>query len=161
MTVRESFNMKVWVDADACPVVIKEILFRAAIRTNITTTLVANAMLRVPIDPNIRAVQVEKGLDVADAYIVQQLTAGDLVITADIPLAALVIAKGASALNPRGMFYTRENIAERLSMRDMLEALRGQGIDLGEPAVFSNNDKKTFAAELDRFLASQHQVKLP
>lgn len=145
--------MKIWVDADACPVIIKEILFRAAIRTSISTTLVANAFLRVPPSPNIFSIQVEKGFDVADNYIVQALQAGDLVITADIPLAAQVVAKSAHALNPRGEMYSSANIAERLAMRDMMDELRSQGAEIGGPAVFSQADRQKFAAELDRFIA--------
>ncbi len=150
--------MQIWVDADACPVVIKEILFRAAMRTGINTTLVANAWLRVPPSPFIRAVQVDKGFDVADNYIVQSLQAGDLVITADIPLATQVIAKSAHALNPRGELYSNANIAERLAMRNMMDELRNQGAELGGPAVFNLADRQTFAAELDRFLA-RHSKK--
>ena len=145
--------MKIWVDADACPVVIKEILYRAAIRTSIETILVANAWLRVPPSPHIRSVQVDKGFDVADNHIVQALQAGDLVITADIPLAAQVVAKGAHALNPRGEIYTSANIAERLAMRDMMDELRSQGAEIGGPAAFNQADRQKFAAELDRFMA--------
>lgn len=145
--------MNIWVDADACPVVIKEILFRAAERTRITTTLVANKLLRVPPSPYIKALQVPAGFDVADNKIVQDLTAGDLVITADIPLAAQVIAKGAHALNPRGEFYSTANINERLAMRNFMEELRGSGVDISGPSTFSQADRQAFAAELDRFLA--------
>lgn len=145
--------MKVWVDADACPVVIKEILFRAATRTGIMTTLVANKLLFVPPSPNIRAMQVEKGFDVADNKIVELLEAGDLVITADIPLASQVVAKGGFALNPRGEFYTTANIAERLAMRNLMEELRSTGVELSGPATFNQSDRQAFAAELDRFLA--------
>ena len=150
--------MKIWVDADACPVVIKEILFRAAARTGIMTTLVANKLLFVPPAPNIRAMQVEKGFDVADNKIVELLEAGDLVITADIPLAAQVVAKGATALNPRGEFYSEANIAERLAMRNLMEELRSTGAELGGPATFGQADKQAFAAELDRFLARQTKL---
>lgn len=144
--------MKIWVDADACPVVIKEILFRAATRTGIMTTLVANKLLFVPHSPNISAMQVEKGFDVADNKIVELLVAGDLVITADIPLAAQVVAKGGFALNPRGEFYTTANIAERLAMRNLMEELRSTGVELGGPATFNQADKQAFAGELDKFL---------
>ena len=147
--------MKIWVDADACPIVIKEILFRAATRTGIMTTLVANKMLYVPPSPNIRVMQVEKGFDVADNKIVELLEAGDLVITADIPLAAQVVAKGGTALNPRGEFYTAANIAERLAMRNLMEELRSTGMEVGGPATFNQSDRQAFAAELDRFLARQ------
>lgn len=145
--------MKIWVDADACPVVIKEILYRAAIRTGIETILVANAWLRVPPSAHIRSIQVDKGFDVADNHIVQALQAGDLVITADIPLAAQVVAKGAHALNPRGELYSSANIAERLAMRDMMDELRSQGAEIGGPAAFNQADRQNFAAELDKFIA--------
>ena len=145
--------MRVWVDADACPVVIKEIVYRAAIRTRIETMLVANTYLKVPPSPFIHTLEVPKGFDVADSKIVELLNAGDLVITADIPLAALVVAKGGFALNPRGEFYTTANIAERLAMRNLMDELRGNGMELGGPATFSNSDRQAFAAELDRFLA--------
>jgi uncharacterized protein len=143
---------RIWVDADACPVVIKEILFRAAERTKTETILVANKLLRVPPSPYIRALQVPAGFDVADNKIVQALSAGDLVITADIPLAAEVIAKGGHALNPRGEFYSTTNIQERLAMRNFMEELRGSGVDISGPASFSQSDRQAFAAELDRFL---------
>lgn len=145
--------MNIWVDADACPVVIKEILYRAANRTKIMTTLVANKSLRVPISPYIKSLEVPKGFDVADNRIVQELVAGDLVITADIPLAAQVIAKQAHALNPRGEFYSTANIAERLAMRNFMEELRASGVETSGPAVFNHSDRQQFAAELDRFLA--------
>lgn len=146
-------QFKIWVDADACPVVIKEILFRAAERTKTETILVANKLLRVPPSPYIRALQVPTGFDVADNKIVQDLSAGDLVITADIPLAAQVIAKGGHALNPRGELYSTANIQERLAMRNFMEDLRGSGVDISGPASFSQSDRQAFAAELDRFLA--------
>lgn len=145
--------MNIWVDADACPVAIKEILFRAADRTGITTTLVANRLLKIPPSANIRAMQVEAGFDVADNKIVEILAAGDLVITADIPLAAQVVAKGGFALNPRGEFYTTANIAERLAMRNLMEELRGNGLEIGGPSAFNQSDRQAFAAELDTFLA--------
>ena len=144
--------MKIWVDADACPVAIKVILFRAAQRTQIETILVANKLLRVPPSPWIRSVQVPAGFDVADNKIVQELVAGDIVITADIPLAAQVIAKGGHALNPRGEFYSVANINERLAMRNFMEELRGSGVDISGPGVFSQSDRQAFAAQLDRFL---------
>lgn len=145
--------MHIWVDADACPVVIKEILFRAAERTKLTTTFVANKLLRVPPSLYIKALQVPAGFDVADNKIVQELAAGDLVITADIPLAAQVIANGGHALNPRGEFYSTANINERLAMRNFMEELRGSGVDISGPSTFSQADRQSFAAELDRFLA--------
>ncbi len=149
--------MQLWVDADACPVVIKEILYRVANRTKVMTTFVANQLLRVPPSPYIRALQVPQGFDVADNKIVQAISAGDLVITADIPLAAQVIAKGAHALNPRGQFYSTANIAERLAMRNFMEELRGSGVDINGPSTFSQADRQAFAAELDRFFARQMQ----
>jgi len=145
--------MKILVDADACPVVIKEILFRAAERTKITTTLVANQFLRTPASPFIKMMTVPGGFDVADAKIVEECEAGDLVITADIPLAALVVSKGAHALNPRGELYTEANIKERLAMRNLMEELRGNGVDISGPATFHHGDRQAFAAALDSFLA--------
>ena len=145
--------MQIWVDADACPVVIKEIIFRAAERLQISTTLVANQMLRTPPSRFIRAIQVPSGFDVADAHMVEQLAAGDLVITADIPLASLVIERGAYALNPRGELYTTANIQEILTMRNFMDELRGAGVETGGPAAFSLADRQSFANQLDRFLA--------
>ncbi len=145
--------MHIWIDADAFPGVIKEILFRAAERLQIDTTLVANRLLRPPPSRFIRAVQVPAGFDVADAHIVAQVAGGDLVVTADIPLAAAVLARGAHALNPRGELYTQANIAERLSMRNFLEELRSSGVQTGGPAAFSQADRQAFGAALDRFLA--------
>lgn len=145
--------MKIWVDADACPVVIKEILFRAAERTKITTTLVANQFLRTPPSAFIKTIQVPSGFDVADNHIVLALTAGDLVITADIPLAAQVVEKGAYALNPRGELYTEANIKERLSMRNLMEELRSNGVEISGQAAFNQGDRQAFAASLDRLIA--------
>ena len=155
MATSEPRGLQIWVDADACPVVIKEMLFRAANRMQIMTTLVANQLLKVPPSPYIRALQVPGGFDVADDKIVQLLMPGDLVITADIPLAAQVIAKGGHALNPRGEFYSAANIEERLAMRNFMEELRGSGVDISGPSTFSHADRQAFAAQLDRFLA-QH-----
>lgn len=145
--------MHIWVDADACPGVIKEIIFRAAERKQIQTTLVANQMLRTPPSRFIRAIQVAHGFDVADAHIVDQVTGGDLVITADIPLAALVIERGADALNPRGELYTSATIRERLTMRNFMEELRSAGVETGGPAAFNQADRQAFANQLDRLLA--------
>ena len=144
--------MQIWVDADACPNVIKEILFRAATRARVSLTLVANQLLRAPPSPYIKVIQVPAGFDVADGKIVQQLQSGDLVITADIPLAALVIEKGGHALNPRGEFYTTENIRERLAMRNFMDELRNTGVNTGGPAQLSLSDRQAFANQLDRFL---------
>lgn len=145
--------MKVWVDADACPVVIKEILYRAADRTGVQLTLVANQALSTPSSANINTLQVLRGFDVADDEIVKRVEAGDLVITSDIPLAAEVIAKGGHVLSPRGEMHTTENIGARLNMRDFLDTMRSSGVEMGGgPAAFSQRDKQTFANELDRFL---------
>ena len=145
--------MQIWVDADACPGVIKEIIFRAAERRQIQTTLVANQMLRTPPSRFIRAIQVPSGFDVADRHIVDQVVAGDLVVTADVPLASLVIERDAHALNPRGELYTPATIRERLSMRNFMEELRSAGVETGGPASFSQSDRQAFANQLDRFLA--------
>ncbi len=145
--------MHIWVDADACPKVIKEMLFRAAERTGVAMTLVANQPLVTPRLKNIRSLRVAAGFDVADNEIVRRLLAGDLVITADIPLAAEVIAKGGQALNPRGELYTTENIRARLSMRDFMDSLRATGVETGGPASFSQADRQAFANQLDRFLS--------
>lgn len=145
--------MNIWVDADACPGVIKEILFRAAERTGIPLTLVANQPLRVPPARHIRAIQVAAGFDVADNEIVRRVTEGDLVITSDIPLAAEVIDKGAVALSPRGELFTTENIRARLNMRDFLDTMRASGMDTGGPPALSQADRQAFANHLDRLLA--------
>ncbi|KWB77250.1 YaiI/YqxD family protein [Burkholderia ubonensis] len=145
--------MQVLVDADACPVVVKDMLFRAARRAEVHVTLVANQYLRTPPSPIIKALQVPAGFDAADARIVELVTAGDLVITADIPFAAAVLDKGGHALDPRGNWFSRENIEERLSTRAMLDQLRSMGIDTGGPAPYGARDGKAFAAQLDRFLA--------
>ena len=145
---------QIWVDADACPKVIKEILYRAADRVGLPLILVANQPLQVPRSRYIRSVQVSAGFDVADNHIVQQAQAGDLVITADIPLAAEVISKGCVALNPRGDLYTEDNIRQRLSMRDFMDTLRSSGVDTGGPATLSQADRQAFANQLDRMLAS-------
>ncbi len=144
--------MKIWVDADACPAVIKEILFRAANRAQIPLTLIANQMLRVPASPWIRALQVPSGFDVADRRIAEEVVAGDLVITADVPLAAQVIDKGARVLDPRGELLDAGNIQERLSLRNFMEELRGSGVETGGPASFSAADRQAFANRLDGLL---------
>ncbi|WP_322105540.1 YaiI/YqxD family protein [Paraburkholderia sp. J41] len=145
--------MQILVDADACPGVIKEMLFRAAKRAEIVVTLVANQFLRTPPSPFIKAIQVSAGFDVADARVVELATAGDLVITADIPLAAAVLERGAHALDPRGNWFTRDNIQERLTMRDVMDQLRNSGVETGGPAPFGARDSKAFASQLDRFIA--------
>ena len=145
--------MHIWVDADACPVVVKEILYRAAERLQLPMTLVANKPLSIPSSRYIRMIQVARGLDVADNEIARRLEPGDLVITADIPLAADIIARGGHALNPRGEYYTSENVREHLSMRDFMEALRGGGVQTGGPQPLDQADRKRFADQLDRFLS--------
>jgi uncharacterized protein len=150
--------MQIWVDADACPVAIKEILFRAAERTGIRVTLVANQPMRVPASPHIRFQQVPAGFDVADRRIVELLEPHDLVITADIPLAAAALAKQAHALNPRGELYTQDNIRERLAMRNFMDELRGSGVVTGGPAALGARDRQAFANSLDAFL-SRHGTK--
>ncbi len=146
--------LQIWVDADACPAVIKDILYRAAQRTGLMLVLVANQPLRVPNSPHIRAIQVPKGFDVADHHIASRVQPGDLVITADIPLAAAVVDKGGYALNPRGELYSAENIRELLDMRNFMDTLRSSGIETGGPAAFSHADRQAFANRLDRFLAT-------
>lgn len=147
--------MQIWVDADACPKPIKEILFRAATRTGIPVTLIANQMLTVPRSPHIRAVQVPKGFDVADNEIVRRSEAGDLVITSDIPLAAEVIAKGGRILTPRGEPYDKGSIAAALTMRNFMDTLRSTGVETGGPASFSAADQHAFARQLDRELVAK------
>ena len=150
--------MKIWVDADACPVAVKEILYRAANRTQIPLVLVANRMLRVPPSPWITALQVPAGFDVADKRIATEAQSGDLVITADVPLAAEVIAKGAVVIDPRGELLTTSNIQERLALRNFLDSLRSSGVDTGGPSALSDADRKTFANQLDRLLAKRVQT---
>lgn len=152
--------MQIWVDADACPVVIKEILYRAARRTGLKLTLVANQGLSVPADSNITALQVGSGFDVADDEIVARCQAGDLVITADIPLAAELLEKGAQVLNPRGEVLTRGNIGARLNMRDFMETMRASGAQTSGPPPFNQRDRKAFAEQLDKLLA-KHQAATP
>jgi uncharacterized protein YaiI (UPF0178 family) len=144
--------MRIWVDADACPKVIKEILYRAAQRVGVELTLVANQPLTTPKSKFIKSQQVSAGFDVADNWIVNVVQAGDLVITADIPLAAEAVEKGALALSPRGQLYTEENIRERLTMRDVMDELRSFGVNTGGPSAISNSDRQAFANQLDRLL---------
>ncbi|MFK5969000.1 MAG: YaiI/YqxD family protein [Candidatus Marithrix sp.] len=144
--------MKIWVDADACPVVIKDILFRAAARTEIQLTLVANQPMHTPPSRYIKAIQVPPGFDIADNEIIKRLNIGDLVITSDIPLAAEVIEKGSHALNPRGELYSTENIKSRLNMRDFMDTLRSSGINTGGPPALNYKDRQIFANNLDKFL---------
>ena len=152
-------NAQIWVDADACPGAIKEILFRAAERERIPVTLVANQYLRTPPSRFIRAVQVPGGFDVADNEIVRRVAAGDLVVTQDIPLAALVIGKGALAIDPRGELHTPETIAQRLGMRNFMDELRGSGVDTGGHAPFHARDRQAFANQLDRWLTQRRQAR--
>jgi hypothetical protein len=149
--------MRIWVDADACPGAIKDILYRAAERTQIYVTLVANKSLHTPRSPWIQLVEVARGFDVADGHIVSAVEPGDLVVTADIPLAAAVVEKDASALNPRGEFYSRENVRELLDLRNFMQTLRSTGVDTGGPSAFSQSDRQAFANQLDRFLARQRR----
>ena len=143
----------IWVDADACPKAVKEILYRAADRVGVTVILVANQSLDVPGSPHIQSVQVPMGFDIADSHIAQAAAPGDLVVTADIPLAAEVVAQGCMAINPRGELYTEENIRERLNIRDFMATLRSSGVQTGGPLPFGQSDRQSFANQLDRFLA--------
>lgn len=149
--------MQIWVDADACPGVIKDILFRAAERTRVPVTLVANQPVRTGPSQYVRFVQVPAGFNVADERIVELMAPDDLVVTADIPLAAAVIGKGGVALNPRGELYTAENVRERLAMRNFMDELRGSGVDTGGPAALSQRDRQAFANQLDRLLARREK----
>jgi len=144
--------MTIWVDADACPGAIKDILYRAAQRASIQLKLVANRALQVPRSPWINMIQVPRGFDVADNHIVEMARAGDLVITADIPLAAAVVGKGACALNPRGELYTKDNVQGLLDMRNFMDTLRSSGVETGGPPALSNSDSRNFAAQLDRWM---------
>ena len=147
--------MNIWVDADACPVPIKEILFRAAERSQVDLIMVANHDIKTPPSRRIRFIRVESGFDVADNEIVKRMSTGDLVITGDIPLAAEVIENGGMALNPRGERYTTDNIKQRLAMRDLMESLRSSGIESGGQAPLNQTDRKKFADQLDKLLAKQ------
>ena len=145
--------MAIWVDADACPRVIRDILFRAAERCQTTLTLVANQAIEVPRSRHVRMVQVARGFDVADDEIAGRIRAGDLVVTADIPLAAQAIERGAEAISPRGERFTPDNIRERLTMRDLMDTLRGSGLATGGPPPLSASDRQAFANALDRYLS--------
>jgi uncharacterized protein YaiI (UPF0178 family) len=147
--------MQIWIDADACPQAVKQILFRAAERTGLSVTLVANRSFRTPPDPRIRSLWVPGGPDAADDRIVELMEAGDLVVTADIPLAARVVAKGGTALDFRGDLYTEDNVRERLALRDLMDELRGEGLRTGGPAPFGEADKRAFANALDRLLTQR------
>ncbi len=147
--------MHIWVDADACPGVIREILFRAAERTGVALTLVANQPVRTPPMPSVRSIQVASGFDIADNEIVRLVQPGDLVVTSDIPLASEAIDKGAVALSPRGELHTADTIRARLNMRDFLDTMRASGVQTGGPPALSQADRQAFASHLDRLL-SQH-----
>lgn len=155
MSDPDSAHPQIWVDGDACPGVVKDILFRAAERARVQVTLVANQWLRCPPSRFIRALQVQGGYDEADSAIVERLRAGDLVVTQDIPLAARVIEKGGVAVSPRGEPFTADNMAERLSMRNFMEELRGAGVQTGGPSTFHARDRQAFANYLDRWLAQR------
>ncbi len=147
--------MQIWIDADACPKAVKELVFRASARLSLPVCLVANRAMAVPPSPLIRLVQVKPGSDVADSYIVQHAAAGDLVITADVPLAAQVVAKGALALDPRGDLYSADTIGERLAVRNLIEELRWAGVATGGPAAYSDVDRRHFAQALNRILSAR------
>jgi len=152
--------MQIWVDADACPVVIREILFRAAERTGVRMTLVANKPVRIPTaQTNLRFLQVPPGFDAADKRIVELMQRDDLVVTADVPLAAAAIEKGGVALNPRGELYTKENVRERLSVRNFLDELRGSGVNTGGPPALSQRERQLFANQLDTWLAKRGRIR--
>lgn len=157
--LKEKTMMKIWVDADACPVVIKEILFRAAQRTRTPVMLVANHALSIPPSPFIDFLQVTQGFDIADNAIVQRMQAGDLIITSDIPLAAEAIEKGGTALSPRGERYTANNIRARLNMRDFMETLRSSGVATGGPSALSQADRQAFANQLDQWLMQKKKTE--
>ena len=151
----DELSLTIWVDADACPTVIKDILYRAAQRTGIELILVANQPLRVPPARNIRSIQVQAGFDIADNEIARRCNAGDLVISADIPLVAEVIEKGGLALNPRGELYTVNTIRERLNLRDFMDTMRASGVQTGGPSPLHQKDRQQFANQLDTLLASR------
>ena len=150
--------MKIWIDGDACPNAIKDILFRAAERTGISLTLVANHIVKVPPSRHISFLRVASGFDVADNEIVKRLAPGDLVITGDIPLAAEIIENRGQALNPRGELYTRDNIKARLTMRDLMESLRSSGIESGGQAPLNHSDRKAFADQLDKIISREDKI---
>jgi len=155
---RKYFTLTIWVDADACPVVVKEIIFRAAIRTETQTTLVANSFIKVPSSKYITCLQVPQGFDVADNEIVRRTEEGDLVITADIPLAAEVMEKGAIALNPRGERYSDDTIKQTLNLRDFMDTMRSSGEHTGGPPPLNQSNRQAFANELDKYLVQQKKV---
>ena len=147
--------MKIWVDADACPAAVRDILFRASARTGVKLTLIANQQVPVPRSPQVRMIQVASGFDMADDEIINRMEPGDLVVTGDIPLAADAIGKNGLVLSPRGVRFTRDNIGARLGMRDFLEGMRASGVTTGGPSALSQSDKKAFADELDKLLSTK------
>ncbi len=149
--------MKIWIDADACPKMVKELIYKASLKSQIPVCLVANSYLTIPKAANISFIQVDQGADVADFYIVEHSKKEDLIITADIPLADLIVKKGAIAINPRGEIYTEENISERLSMRNFMQELRDSGVDTGGPAPLGPKDKERFANSLNKILTKMAQ----
>ena len=151
--MREKRQLKIWVDADACPRAVKDIVFKASQRLKVPVCLVANNFMAIPRTPLITFIRVEKGTDVADLHIVENVAENDIVITADVPLAALVVEKGATAINPRGELYTEENARELLSIRDFMQGLRDSGVETGGPAPVGPKDKERFANSVDRLLA--------
>ena len=144
--------MKIWIDADACPKMVKEVIYKASFRLKVPVCLVANSYLQIPDAPNISFIQVDQGADVADQYIVDNMDIKDLAVTADIPLAALIVEKGALAINPRGEIYTEENISERLSVRNFMQDLRDSGVDTGGPPPLGSKDKENFTNAFDRIM---------
>ncbi len=150
--MQQTPQLKIWIDADACPRVVKDLVFRASSRLKVPVCLVANRYMPVPPEPLITSVLVDKGMDIADSYIFDNVTENDIVITADIPLAALVVEKGATAIDPRGELYTEDNVRERLSMRDFIKGLRDNGVDTGGPPPFGPKDKERFANSVNRVL---------
>lgn len=147
--------MKIWVDADACPVAIKKILFRASIRTGVKVTLIANQNIHIPKSPHIKLIQVSSGFDVADKEIIKRMDPGDLVVTSDIPLAADAIDKEGYVLSPRGERFTKDNIGARLNMRDFLESMRASGVETGGPSALNQSDRKAFSDQLDKLLSQE------
>lgn len=154
----QTWPMKIWVDADACPAAIRDIMVRAAMRRGVRTTFVANKSLSVPASPHLATMRVGQGFDVVDEAIAKLVEPGDLVVTADIPLAAKVIERGGTGLNPRGELYTTDNIGARLTMRNMLDELRSTGVSTGGPAPLSLADRNAFANQLDKFLTAAAQA---
>lgn len=144
--------MKIWIDADACPKLIKEYIFKSSYRLQVHVCLVANNYMNIPHSPLISFIHVEQGDDVADNYIADHIVEGDLVVTADIPLAAIVVSKGVTGINPRGEIYTEENVGERLSMRDFMKSIRDSGVDTGGPSSFDAKDKERFANSFNRIM---------